>query len=98
MNQKKNIIPDLSKRINIPELMDLKDSSLKKLINTVKQFKLINYLFSNSRNLIYKHIFPDILSNPSHTFTFLDIGAGACDIPIWLLKKIKKKKLKIQIF
>lgn len=98
MNQKQSLIPDLTNRVNIPELMDFKDSNLKKLINTIKQFKLINYLFTSSRYLIQKYIIRDILAKPNHSSTFLDIGAGACDIPIWLLKKMIKKKINVHIF
>lgn len=89
--------PDLSVRSHEQELMDLPDCNEKKLINTVKQFSLINYLFTNSRNLIKKHFFPEMIKMKNNEISFLDIGAGGCDIPIWLVKKCKKMNLKINI-
>jgi len=89
--------PDLSKRSNDQELMDQANCNKKKLINTVKQFTLLNFLFTRSRSLLRKHVITDMLKNPNNSHTFLDIGAGGCDIPIWLLKKCNKLNLNIDI-
>jgi 2-polyprenyl-3-methyl-5-hydroxy-6-metoxy-1,4-benzoquinol methylase len=87
--------PDLSKRSNEPELMDDYHSDKKKLINTVKQFTILNFLFTRSRGLIKKYILPDMKKNKN--YTFLDLGAGGCDIPIWLLKKCNKAGINVKI-
>ncbi|MBN2545837.1 MAG: methyltransferase domain-containing protein [Spirochaetes bacterium] len=91
------LFPDLKKRSFIPEMMDLPDCDKKKLINTVKQFAMLNYLFTKSRELIKRYILSTIRSNPLKEYTFLDIGAGGCDVVIWLLNYCKKKNYKIKI-
>jgi len=89
--------PDMSSRSNEPELMDFPDSDPKKLINTVKQFSIINILFTRSRYLIKKYIVKDMLRSDRRSFTFLDIGAGGCDIPLWLLRICKRNNIDIKI-
>lgn len=89
--------PDLSKRIFVPELMDLFESDKKKLVKTVRQFKMINHLFSRSKYYIKKYIIQDMLKNPGQNYTLLDIGIGGCDLARWLIKKTRKLKLKLKI-
>ena len=93
----RSLIPDLKKRSDEIELMDIPDSDEKKLFNTVKQFKLINLLFTRSRHLIKKYIIREMLKNPDESYSFLDIGAGGCDISYWLLRKCKTYKLNIKV-
>ena len=93
----KSLIPDLKKRSDEVELMDISDSDEKKLLNTVKQFKLINFLFTRSRYLIKKYIIREMLKNPDESYTFLDIGAGGCDISYWFLKKCKNYGLNVKV-
>jgi phospholipid N-methyltransferase len=92
-----SLFPDLKKRSNDIELMDNPGSDEKKLLNTVKQFKIINILFSRSRYLIKKHIIKEALKNPEKTYTFLDLGAGGCDISYWVLRKCKSYGINIKL-
>lgn len=85
-------------RSNQPELMDIQDSDKKKLINTIRQFALINLLFTRSRFLIKKYLIKDMLKNKSLKYSFLDLGAGGGDVSIWLAKYCRKKKIKAEIF
>jgi len=91
------IFPDLKERYAGPELMDLPDASEKKLINTLNQFYLLNILFTRSRRLIKKYILADMLQSPGKTYEFLDLGAGGCDIAIWLLKRCRRLGLNVRI-
>src|SRR5450759_5516343 len=91
------IFPDLKERYDGPELMDLPDASEKKLINTLNQFYLLNILFTRSRRLIEKYILADMLQSPGKTYEFLDLGAGGCDIAIWLLKRCRHLGLDVRI-
>ncbi len=91
------LFPDLRERSFVPEKMDLPDCDKKKLIKTVKQFALLNYLFSDSRGLIKKYILSKVNADPLKEYTFLDIGAGGCDVALWLLKYCRKKNYKIKI-
>lgn len=89
--------PDIKTRSKEIELMDIPTSDEKKLINTVKQFRILNILFTRSRGLIKKYFIPDLLKFPGKTHSFLDIGAGGCDIALWLLKYCKRRGLKVKI-
>lgn len=91
------LFPDLRERYDGPELMDLPDASEKKLINTLNQFYLLNILFTRSRRLIEKYILADMLQSPGETYEFLDLGAGGCDIAIWLLKRCRHLGLDVRI-
>ncbi len=79
------------------ELMDNPLCDKAKLINTVKQFKLLNILFTSSRFLIKRYIISVIKKSPSREYSFLDIGGGGADIAIWLAKFCNKKRLKVFI-
>lgn len=85
-------------RSNEPELMDNPLSDKKKLINTIKQFSIINSLFTRSRFLIKKFIIKDIAKSKNREYSFLDIGAGGGDNSIWFAKQCKKKNIKAKIY
>ena len=91
------LFPDLRERYAGPELMDLPNVSEKKLINTLRQFSLLNILFTRSRRLIEKYILADMLQAPGKTYELLDLGAGGCDIAIWLLKRCRLLGLDVRI-
>jgi 2-polyprenyl-3-methyl-5-hydroxy-6-metoxy-1,4-benzoquinol methylase len=92
-----NFMPALNKRSGEQEIMDKKDCDIIELIKAVSQFKIINYLFSRYRCLVKKYIIQEIIKDKSIEYSFLDIGAGGCDIGIWLFKYCKKNNLKINI-
>jgi 2-polyprenyl-3-methyl-5-hydroxy-6-metoxy-1,4-benzoquinol methylase len=87
-----------NKRSRALELMDIKESDEKKLFRTLKQFKLINFLFTRSRYLIKKYIIPDMEKNKSKKYSFLDLGAGGGDISIWLAGLCRKKNIPVDIY
>jgi hypothetical protein len=70
--------PNMSIRSAEKELMDLPEADLTKLIRTIRQFKLLNWLFSSSRTLITKYFFSLMEQHPEETYSMLDIGAGGC--------------------
>ena len=86
-----------AERASAREIMDDPECDEKKLIETVKQFGIINLLFSSSRRLIKKHLLP--LMNPGRLqpYTLLEIGAGGCDTALWLADYCRKKCIRIKI-
>ncbi|SIQ28271.1 Methyltransferase domain-containing protein [Alkalispirochaeta americana] len=68
---------------------------------TLNQFSLINLLFSRMRGLVRQFILDDIIASGPHRegtpISVLDVGAGACDIPLWLLAEARKKGLHLEI-
>ena len=81
---------DFTKRAVCPELMDLADVDEQKLLRTVWQFALLNRLFSSSRRLICSYFLDPLIREGKQSFSLLDIGAGGCDIPIWIVQYCRK--------
>ena len=73
--------------------MDDPHSDERKLRNTLKQFRLINFLFSASRKLICSYFIEDMKKHPQKKHTWVDLGCGGGDIAFWMYKEIKKNKL-----
>ncbi len=81
---------DFSARAVSPELMDLADVDEQKLLRTVRQFALLNRLFSSSRKLICRYFLDPLIREGKPSFSLLDIGAGGCDIPKWIVQHCRK--------
>jgi ubiquinone/menaquinone biosynthesis C-methylase UbiE len=71
--------------------MDDPESDPVLLINTVKQFRLINFFLTGSRKLIKKHFISKMVPGSGRVYTVLDAGAGGCDTALWMVKYCKKK-------
>lgn len=88
--------PDLSQRSKIPELMDYPDSCNEKLCKTLGDFKIINILFSRTRNLLSR-ILKHCIDNKLTSITILDIGSGGGDNALWLAKQCRRLQIKATI-
>ncbi|MDF3128588.1 methyltransferase domain-containing protein [Kiritimatiellaeota bacterium B1221] len=87
--------PDLNQRSRVSELMDAPDSDERKLFRTLDQFRSINQLFSRVRGPLKKILFP--LLSAEYGTHLLDLGAGGCDIPVWLLQEAENAGLQLRI-
>jgi len=79
------------------ETMERADADLDQLHRTIRQFRLINFLFSASRSLMRKHFFPLMDQFPTRSYTLLDVGAGGCDIAVWAAREARNRGLKLNI-
>ena len=82
--------------------MDDPHSDRLRLIATHDQFRLTNRLFSRYRTLLTRHVLRDMerlrrRSRPVRSFTVLEIGAGACDVAIWLARAFRKRGIAARI-
>lgn len=68
-----------------------------RLRRTVRQFKLINKLFSASGRLMRTHFFTVMEQDPDRVYTLLDVGAGGCDIAIQAAREARRRGLKLNI-
>ena len=90
--------PDLRLRNTTDkEKMDRADADLNQLLRTIRQFNLINLIFSASRRLIRDHFFSLMGREPERVYTLLDVGAGGCDIAMWAVREARKRGLKLII-
>lgn len=92
------LFPDLRLRNTTDkEKMDRADADLTQLLRTIRQFQWINVLFSASRALLREHFFPMMERDPKRVYTLLDVGAGGCDIALWVAREARNRGLKLNI-
>ncbi|SDL47951.1 Methyltransferase domain-containing protein [Geoalkalibacter ferrihydriticus] len=92
------IFPDLRLRNTTDqEKMDQADADPELLLRTIRQFHLINALFSASRRLLRRQVFSLMEQNPARTYSLLDVGAGGCDIALWAARAARRRGLKLKI-
>ncbi|MFP4330525.1 MAG: methyltransferase domain-containing protein [Alkalispirochaetaceae bacterium] len=88
---------DFLDRAEEAELMDLPEADIEALYATVRQFRLINPLFTRSRYLIGRYIIEDALRRGLGTVRVADLGAGGGDIAVWLLKEGERRGLSVTV-
>ncbi|MGD9200630.1 MAG: methyltransferase domain-containing protein [Chitinispirillia bacterium] len=94
----KRLFVNLSNRSFYPEKMDDRTCDSNQLLNTVNQFYYINRFLSNSRKFIKQYIIKDMEKDKLKQYIFLELGAGGCDIAIWLNSYCKRKKISLKIY
>jgi len=89
--------PDLSARARGIERMEENDCPHDELWRTVDQFDVINRYLARYRTIYYRHVLGKMLHEPHRLYTVIDLGAGGCDIPVWLLTQASRLGLNVQI-
>lgn len=84
-------------RSTAPELMDLPSCDPVLLERTIRQFALINRCFSASGSLLKRTFFAIMEDNPGVSYTLLDIGAGGCDVDVWMVREARRRNMKLTI-
>ena len=102
----------MRRRSRLPELMDDHTSDRPRLFATLDQFRITNRLFSRSRSLLTRHLILDMEmlqrgalergaaargAEERGTFTVLEIGAGGCDVAIWLARACRRRGIQVHI-
>jgi 2-polyprenyl-3-methyl-5-hydroxy-6-metoxy-1,4-benzoquinol methylase len=93
----KNLLPDLSTRSTHREQMDRPDCDVELLRRTIAQYDRINAWFTASRRLIRACLFPTIEADPRREHRWLDIGAGGCDIPLWIAGEARRRGWQVKL-
>ncbi len=91
------MFPDLSTRSGMAELMDDPCCSEELLLRTVKQFASINRLVARYRTILKRWVLADMLMEPNRSYHLVDMGAGGCDIGVWLLHTARTLGLNLRI-
>jgi 2-polyprenyl-3-methyl-5-hydroxy-6-metoxy-1,4-benzoquinol methylase len=79
------------------EKLELADVDENRFQRTIRQFELINCLFSASSRLVREHFFSRMERDPDRMYTLLDVGAGGCDIAIRTVREARRRGLKLSI-
>lgn len=87
----------LAQRDVMPERMDDPGCCVKRLLRTVDQFALINRLFSRYRTILTRYVLDVMARDPGRTYRLTDLGAGGCDIAVWLLHAARQRGLQLEI-
>jgi len=88
---------DFSRRWKGEELMDDPSCDEALLLRTIAQFTLMNRLVSRYRSILNHTVLRDMSDDPRRTYHLVDVGAGGCDIPMWLLQQAKRRGLLLRI-
>jgi SAM-dependent methyltransferase len=81
----------------LPERMEEPDGSRDLYDRTLRQFGLINWLFSGARGLIRREVLRVMKTRPGKSYTFLDVGCGSADLSRWILRAAKRRGLQIKV-
>jgi 2-polyprenyl-3-methyl-5-hydroxy-6-metoxy-1,4-benzoquinol methylase len=92
-----SIFPDMRERCFEKELMDDPQADIKKLLKTIRQFRLLNILFTSSRRLLKENFFSVMSGDPLREYTLLDIGSGGCDIDAWIVREARRQGISISV-
>jgi len=91
------MLPDLSQRATVNELMDDPTCNETLLIRTLQQFSSVNRLVARYRSILKRWVLTDMLKEPEKPYHLVDMGAGGCDTNNWLLQAARKQGLNLQI-
>lgn len=86
----------LQHRIFEPEHMDMPDADVPKLLRTVRQFALINRLFSRSQTLLTQHVVAPNRKT-GRDISIIDVGAGGGDIMRALVRKCRTEGIACRV-
>lgn len=89
-------IPDMSRRLFAPEIMDDPKSPEGALFRTLSEFKVVNRLFSRTRSLVERYLIPSMLRQGKRELVVADIGAGGGDFALWLTARCRRKGLRLK--
>jgi len=67
------------------------------LFTTLKQFEMINRLFSRNRFLAKEFLVPHMRKQKQTGFTLFDLGAGGCDFALWLVPYAKARGIDVEV-
>lgn len=90
-------LPDFTERSARAERMDDPDCDETMLLRTVQQFALINRQVSRYQTILRQWVLNDMLQQPGRSYHLLDMGAGGCDIDVWLLNAAVKLGLNLRV-
>ena len=90
------LFPPLTHRSAEPELMDDAEALEEKVHRTLGHLRMINAVLSRSRMLIQKILLPH-MARQHREVSVLDLGAGGCDLALWLARQCRNQNVPIRM-
>ena len=91
------MLPSLTERATLVERMDDADCCEEHLLRTIDQFAFINCLVSRYKAILHRWVLTEMLCDKTREYHLLDMGAGGCDIDVWLLNTARRLGLRLRI-
>ena len=89
---------DFGQRWHGTELMDDPACDAMALCRTVDQFASLNRLVSRYRHILSRWVLDDMACADAHrTWHLADLGAGGCDIAVWVLRAARRRGLRLRV-
>jgi 2-polyprenyl-3-methyl-5-hydroxy-6-metoxy-1,4-benzoquinol methylase len=88
----------LRQRGSGPERMDDPACDETMLLRTVDQFASLNRRISRHRSILSRWVLDDMArADPARAWHLVDLGAGGCDIAVWLLRTARRRGLRLKV-
>jgi hypothetical protein len=91
------LFPNLTRREHVSELMDDPLCDGARLLRTVRRFRPLNRLVARYRSALTRWVLRDMRADPGRRYRVADLGAGGCDIPVWLLRRAGRLGLDVSV-
>jgi 2-polyprenyl-3-methyl-5-hydroxy-6-metoxy-1,4-benzoquinol methylase len=91
-------IPDMSERLYATERLEDPAAENSRVIGTVRDWAIINRIFSRSRHLARSIVIEDIRRKHLKKATVLDAGAGGCDFGRWFAGCCRRLGLPVALY
>jgi 2-polyprenyl-3-methyl-5-hydroxy-6-metoxy-1,4-benzoquinol methylase len=85
--------PSFEQRWQGRELMDEADCDLGSLLRTIDQFESVNFWVSRYRSILRRWVLGDLARRAPSPAHVVDVGAGGCEIAVWLLEAASRRGL-----
>lgn len=89
---------DFRRRWSGIERMDEPACDEAALLRTIDQFVSLNRLISRYRSILSRWVLDDMRrTDAGRLWRLTDLGAGGCDIPVWLLREARRRGLRLTV-
>jgi SAM-dependent methyltransferase len=90
-------IPDMSSRLFVPERMDDTAGPEEDLFRTLRDFRIVNLLFSRTGTLVKRYLIPHMLRQGARNLVVADVGSGGCDFALWFTRLCRRGGITIRV-
>lgn len=87
----------MRERARLTEWMDDPACDEAMLLRTIGQFRLLNRVVARYRRILRRTVLADMQQQPARDYHLVDLGAGGCDIPVWLLTAAARRGLRLRV-
>lgn len=92
------LMPDLSQRAIVSEIMDNETCDEEMLFSTLYNFTRINRFIARTRAVLRTTVMQDIRRRNAHEVSLLDIAAGGCDTAMWFARHCRRLGIACSIY